>query len=167
MAAIFSSVSSSQRTPGPGPPAHAAVDDPCRGDDQVQPEVVVGDGDALVLDDLHVMHRRHHHGVRADQSRLTEDPVLEVAVAAALAQAGAARRDRHAAGDHQVEGVHLLDRRRAPVGAGALDGRRLAGPDGELLGPQGEEGLVGLQPGNRHVERLALLDDLLAGRQLG
>jgi len=106
-----------------GAPLGFACDDFAGGDDEVDAEVVFGFGDRLV-DDLEWVDGGDDDGAGADPPGFLEQRDLDVGVARALAQPGAAAVDRHAADDHQVHLVHVLDGDLAGVTGGRVPGWR-------------------------------------------
>ena len=92
MAAIFSSVRSSQRSVGQRPsPRPGAAHHVLGRHDEVDVDVVIGRGDHALVEHLQRVHRRDHDRVRVDETGFGGDRELEVAEAAALAEPRAGR----------------------------------------------------------------------------
>src|SRR2546428_997722 len=135
------------------------------GDEEVDGQVVRQHGDPL--DD-------HLEGVDGGQDRrrlahlalFAQEPVLEVAVAAALAEPRAVAPDRDRAAHDQVDGPHLARRHRAPPAAGAGDARRERRLLAEALRVDLDEALLGAQPRHGPVENLAFGEGAPAPRGL-
>ena len=117
--------------------------------------------------DLDLVHGGDGHRMRADQPRRRGQRVLQVGEAAALAQPRPVLPHRDAAHHDQVDRLKLVqhDPPRGP--RRAADRRRLPGRLLQVRGVQGEERLAFGQPGNRHVNDLAVLQRALPHRQLG
>src|SRR5439155_1688133 len=132
------------------------------GDEEVDGQVVRQHSDPL--DD-------HLEGVDGGQDRrrlahlalFPQEPVLEVAVAAALAEPRAVAPDRDRAAHDQVDGPHLARRHRAPPAAGAGDARRQRRLLAEALRVDLDEALLGAQPPHGHVENFAFGEGARAG----
>ena len=107
--------------------------------------------------DLQRMHRGEDRRRLADLAFLAQEAVLEVAVAAALADARAVATDADRPAHDQVDRAHLARRHRAAVPAGAGDARRERGALPEALRVDLDEALLGAQARHRHVDDLALL----------
>ena len=167
MAAILSSVSSSQRTPGSRAPLRRAQRMTRSGVTmRSRRKSWSVSGMRPVADDLVLVDGRDHDRVGLDQPGLVGEGVLQVAEAAALAEPGAVRRHRDAADHGEVDRLELVERRPAAVLRCALDRRRLAGCDRQRLGVEPEERLGPGEPGHGHEHGLAVLQRPLAHRHL-
>ena len=115
--------------------------------------------------------RRHRGGdgrVRPDPAGLPKERVLQIGVAAALAEAPSARADADAARDDEVDRRHLVHGDRATQGEGALDGGGL--PQvlrAQLCRVEPEKGRALRQLGHREEDRLAGLEGRVPDRALG
>src|SRR6185312_15759310 len=125
------------------------------GDQEIDGQVVGEHGDALG-GDLERMHRREDRCRLADLPLLAEQPILEIAVAAALAEARAIAADGDGAAHDQVDRAHLARRDGATPPAGAADARGERRPLAETLRIDLDEALLGAQPRYGHVEDLPL-----------
>jgi hypothetical protein len=96
-----------------------------------------------------------------------QDPVLEVVVAAAFADPGAAQVDRHRAAEHEVDLRQLVERDHPAVLERALDRRRLLDRLlRELLRVEDAEGMGVAQAGDGHDHGLAFVERDPAGVRL-
>ena len=142
MAAILSSVRSSQRTLGNAHPRGRGQRTHLLGrHDDVDVDVVIGRGHHALVEHLQRVHRRHHDRVRVHQPGFGGDRELEVAEAAALAEPRAGPVDRDAAGHDEVDGLELVDVDRARAARRALDRARGARIVGEVA--RGRAGRTG------------------------
>ena len=164
MAAILSSVRSSQRTNGSAHPRRSGAAHHVFGrHHEVDVDVVIGRGHHALVEHLQRVHRRHHDRVRVDQPGFRGDRELEVAEAATLAEPRAGPVDRDAAGHDEVDGLELVDvDRAARCARRALDRARGARIVGEVGGVEEEERVRLGQTGHRHVHDLAVDERALA-----
>jgi AAA ATPase-like protein len=128
------------------------------GGDDVAGEVVGGDHQVLA-EDLDRVDGGGDDDVGVDLARLDEDPVLEVVVAAAFADPGAAEVDGDGAAEDEVDLRQVIEGDDAAVLQGALDrGRLLDRFFGELLRVEDAEGVGVAQARHRHDHRLAFFE---------
>ncbi len=128
---------------------------------------MVGHGDPAGVEQLDGVDGGRDGGPAIHQAGLTGQGVLQVAEPAALSQTGAVTGDGDAARDHEVDGLQLGHRQGPGVPAGALDGARLPGRFFDRFGVQQEERVVPGEPGDRHVDDLAVLQRALTDGPLG
>ena len=107
---------------GRGCAGRVAMTSPGR-DEEVDGQVVRQHRDALG-DDLERVHRGEDRRRLADLALLAQEPVLEIAVAAALAEASPVASHGDRAADDEIDRPHLARRDGAAVAARAGDARR-------------------------------------------
>jgi hypothetical protein len=110
----------------------------------------------VVLHDLEVVHRGDDRRGVVDGAEAAGQRVLEVAVAATLAQPRALSSDSHAAGDHEVDPSELARLDRLAQGGCAPDRRRLGEARPEAARFELQEAPGRAQAGHRHEHELAL-----------
>src|SRR3954451_1920127 len=132
------------------------VEDVVRRDNDVDAEVVSGLGQFRV-EQLERMDGRHDGRRVVDQSRLDQQPELEVGVAAALADAHARAIDGDRAADDEIDVAEVLDARGRAFGQ-RLIYRRIARDANERFVPG--------QTRHGHVQRLAVATGATPHRQL-
>src|SRR5437867_3261246 len=135
------------------------------GDEEVDGQVVRQHGDPLG-DHLERMDGGQDRGRLAHLALFAQEPVLEVAVAAALAEPRAVAPYRDRAAHDQVDRPHLARRHAAPVTAGAGDAGRERRLLAEALRVDLDEALLGAQPRHGPVEDLAFGEGEPAHREL-
>jgi hypothetical protein len=126
-----------------------------RRDDEVDRYVVRGHGDRLA-EDLQVVDRGDHGGPGVDGAELGGERELQIAVAAALADAGPLAIDGDAARHDEIDPRQLVGRDRYAEGGGPLDGGRAGQAVAEPSGVEMQEAPGGGQARHRHVDVLAL-----------
>src|SRR4029077_18251658 len=97
---------------------------------------------------------------------LAQEPVLEVAVAATLADTGAVASHPDRPAHDEIDRTHLARRHGPPVAARPGDAGRERGAPPEPLRVDLDEALLGAQAGDRHVDDLALFEREATARQL-
>jgi hypothetical protein len=102
------------------------------------------------------MHGGQHRRPRGRRSDLPGERELQIAVAAALADASATRVHRHAARNDEIDVPELLRRDGLAQACGALDGRRLSQPRAEPRRIQAQETTLVGEARHGHEHRLAL-----------
>ena len=138
-----------------------------RRSDQVDGKVVLR-GHQVLAEDLDRVHGRRHHRVVVDLAGVDQDSVLEVVVAAALADPGAAEVDRDRAAEDEVDLRQLVVGVQPAVLERTLDRRCLFHRlFGQVLGVEHAEGVGVAQARHRHDHGLALFQSDAAGIGLG
>ena len=139
------------------------VDHGARGGDQVDRQVVRGHHQ-VAAEDLGGVDGGRHRRVVVDLAGVDQDPVLEVRVAAALADPGAAQVDRHGAAEHEVDLGQLFEGDHAAVLERALDRRRLLQRVfAQRLRVEDAKRMGVAEARHGHDHRLALLERRAAG----
>ncbi len=107
---------------------------------------------------LELVHGGEHRRPRVHHAELASERPLEIAVAAALAEAAPVRVHRHAARDHEVDRAERLRPHRFAEPGRAADGRRFREAAAETSRIEADEAARRREAWHRHEDGLAVLE---------